>query len=188
MYKKLGKRLLDIVFSTILIVLLLPFLSLIAVLLKLFDQGPLIFIQERVGVDGVAFKLFKLRSMPLSTGDISSDKVNKISLNPIQKFIRRTNIDEIPQLFNILKGQMSFIGPRPALINQTELNELRKKLGIDRFKPGLSGLAQIKSFTGMSVSEKVEMDEMYCSDIKFSKDLYIFFMTFIYILKPPPVY
>ncbi len=117
-----------------------------------------------------------------------SDKIDHIPLNPMQRFIRRTNIDEIPQLINIFNAEMSFIGPRPALFDQQELIELRRLGGSFELRPGLTGLAQINSFDGMSVNQKAELDNLYSLDIRFYKDIIIFFRTFIYLLKPPPVY
>ncbi len=188
MYIKFGKRFFDLFLFFTLSILLLPFLPFLVIALKFYDKGPLIFKQERVGQDGHIFRLLKFRSMPENTSNVPSDQIKDISLNPIQRFIRRTNIDEIPQLINIFNGEMSFIGPRPALLNQHELIELRKSGGSYCLRPGLTGLAQINSFDGMSVGKKAEFDNLYYIEIKFYKDINIFFRTFIYLLKPPPVY
>ena len=97
---------------------------LISILIKLFDPGPIIFKQKRVGMNNKPFYMYKFRSMPVDTKNIASDKINKLNLNFISKFIRRTNIDELPQLFNILKSDISIVGPRPALFSQNYLIEI----------------------------------------------------------------
>ena len=106
----------------------------------------------------------------------------------IGKFIRRTNIDELPQLFNIFLGDMSFVGPRPSLPNQYELIKIRRKNNVYYCKPGLTGLAQISSYDGMKNSEKVFFDVEYLKKISFKYDLYIIFQTFLYLFRKPPVY
>lgn len=184
----IGKRLLDIVIVFMAVVLLGPLMFFIAILIKIFDPGPVLFKQERTGRKGQRFLFYKFRSMPVNTGDIPSDKVGEIQLTRIGKIIRRTNLDELPQLLNILKGDMSVVGPRPPIPNQQELIEFRAKNGSIEIRPGLTGLAQIKSFDGMSVSEKAEFDGAYSSDITFFNDIKIIISTFTYLLKPPPVY
>jgi len=188
MYQHFGKRLLDllIVFSATLV--LLPFLFLIAVLIKAFDPGPIIFKQQRVGFNGATFSFYKFRSMPVNTGDIPSDKVGQVELTWIGKLIRRTNIDELPQLFNVLKGDMSIVGPRPPIPAQEELTELRRVNGALTCRPGLTGLAQVSSFDGMSVPQKAAFDGDYARCITLIGDIKIILRTFLYLLKPPPVY
>jgi len=188
MYQQFGKRLLDlfIVFSATLV--LLPFLFLIAVLIKLFDPGPIIFEQNRIGRDGEIFSFYKFRSMPVNTGDLPSDKVGQVRLTWVGKIIRRTNLDEFPQLFNILKGDMSIVGPRPPIPSQQELTELRKANGAISCRPGLTGLAQVSSFDGMTVPQKAAFDGEYAKRITFVGDITIILRTFVYLLKPPPVY
>ena len=161
---------------------------LISLLIKLFDSGPIIFKQKRVGMKGKLFYMYKFRSMPVNTKNISSDKIKELNLNFVGKFIRRTNIDELPQLFNILKSDMSIVGPRPALFSQNDLIEIRKKKGVFSFKPGLTGLAQISSYNGMSVNTKVDYDTEYINSISFTTDVSIILKTFFYLLKPPAIY
>lgn len=160
----------------------------IVLLVKFFDPGPIFFKQYRVGRDGVKFQFYKFRSMPVNTGDIPSDKVGEIELTWIGRFIRRSNLDELPQLLNILKGDMSVVGPRPPIPNQQKLIDIRMKNGSIEFRPGLTGLAQIKSFDGMSVVQKAEYDGLYAKNISFWSDIKIILNTFTYLLKPPPVY
>jgi O-antigen biosynthesis protein WbqP len=187
-YHQFGKRLLDIAIVASSVIFLSPLLILIAILIKIFDPGPVFFKQERIGRNGLPFMFYKFRSMPVNTGDIPSDKIGDIELTWIGKVIRRTNLDELPQLLNILKGDMSVVGPRPPIPRQQELIDLRVKNGAISAKPGLTGLAQIKSFDGMSVREKAEFDGSYTNTKTFLTDIKIIFGTFIYLLKPPPVY
>ena len=111
MYGVWGKRLFDLIAAISALAALFPLLALIAILIKVFDPGPVIFRQQRVGRAGEPFTFFKFRSMPVNTGDMPSDQVGKIKLSWVGKLIRRTNIDELPQLFNILRGDMSIVGP-----------------------------------------------------------------------------
>ena len=187
-YIKFGKRLLDIFIVFCAVVFLSPLMLLIPFLIKVFDQGPIFFKQERIGREGKQFWFYKYRSMPVNTGDIPSDKVDEIKLTWIGKVIRRTNLDELPQLLNILKGDMSVVGPRPPIISQKELIDLRMRNGSIDFRPGLTGLAQIKSFDGMSVVQKAEYDGLYAKNITFFNDVKIILNTFTYLLKTPPVY
>ena len=188
MYRSYGKRLFDILTSLAAAFVLSPVLIIVALLIKFFDPGPLIFRQKRVGRNGKIFEFYKFRSMPINTGDIPSDQVGKIRLTWIGQLIRRTNIDELPQLFNILIGDMSVVGPRPPIISQLELVNHRKENGSILCRPGLTGLAQISSFDGMSVSQKAALDGQYAQSISLKNDILIIFKTFGYLLKPPPVY
>lgn len=187
-YYPFGKRLLDLFIVATACFFLSPIFLVISFFIKLFDPGPIIFRQKRVGRDGKLFNFYKFRSMPVNTGDLPSDQVGKVQLTWIGKFIRRTNIDELPQLFNIFKGDMSIVGPRPPIASQLELIELRKTNGALALTPGLTGLAQISSFDGMSFAEKAHFDGLYAKDIRFLGDLSIILRTFLYLIKPPPVY
>ena len=188
MYRLFGKRLLDILVVIGGIIFLGPFMIMIALLIKVFDPGPVIFKQLRVGKNGNEFWFYKFRSMPVNTGDIPSDQLGQIRLSLIGRVIRRTNIDELPQLFNILKGDMSVVGPRPPIPSQKELLQMRTQNQSILVRPGLTGLAQIKSFDGMTIEEKAEFDAKYSSNISFFNDMKIILGTFTYLLKPPPVY
>ncbi len=157
-------------------------------MIKSFDPGPVLFKQQRVGCKGINFWFYKFRSMPVTTGDIASDQIGKVKLTWIGKVIRRTNLDELPQLLNILKGDMSVVGPRPPIPNQEELVAIRRRNGALVIRPGLTGLAQINSFDGMSVADKANFDEIYAKRITLLSDLKIIFSTFRYLLKSPPIY
>ncbi len=187
-YRVFGKRLLDIIIVVVAIVILSPLLLIISILIVIFDPGPIFFKQQRIGREAVKFCFYKFRSMPINTNDIASEKVGKIRLTWVGKVIRRTNIDELPQLLNILIGDMSVVGPRPSIPNQQELCKIRIRNKSIRIRPGLTGLAQIKSFDGMSAAKKAEYDCIYANDITFWKDLKIILGTFVYLLKPPPIY
>lgn len=188
MYGACGKRAFDLLFGLLALVLLSPLFLLTAMLIKIYDPGPVIFRQMRIGRGGDAFAFFKFRSMPVGTGNIPSDRLVAVRIENVGKFIRRTNIDELPQLFNILKGDMSIVGPRPPIPSQTELIELRKQNGALKCRPGLTGLAQVKSFDRMTVKQKAEFDGAYAKNITLFCDIKIILRTFIYLLKPPPVY
>jgi len=187
-YQLFGKRLMDVLIALCAIICLLPVLLMLAISIKLFDPGVIFFVQKRVGKDGKEFSFYKFRSMPMNTGDISSDKIGELKLTKIGKLLRRTNLDELPQLFNILKGDMSIVGPRPPIVNQTELIKLRKNNGALALLPGLTGLAQINSYDGMTVLSKAEFDGEYSKNISIFQDIKIILGTFLYLLKPPPVY
>lgn len=188
LYLFFGKRFFDIILSLVALIILCPLMILISLLIKLFDLGPIFFKQQRVGMNGKLFYMYKFRSMPVNTKNIASDKIKELNLNFIGKFIRRTNIDELPQLLNILKSDMSFVGPRPSLSSQNDLIEIRLKKGVLSFKPGMTGLAQISSYNGMSVNTKVDFDKEYINSISFTTDVSIILKTFCYLLKPPPLY
>ncbi|MCC2606138.1 sugar transferase [Planctobacterium marinum] len=188
MYRSYFKRLLDILLSLTAFIFLSPLFIITAILIKLFDPGPLIFSQMRVGRDAKEFRFFKFRSMPVNTGDIPSDKIGKVKLTWIGKLIRRTNIDELPQLYNILIGDMSIVGPRPPIPAQKDLVEARKLNGSIGLRPGLTGLAQVNSFDGMTVSQKAEFDGIYTKNFGFLQDLKIILNTILYLFKPPPTY
>ncbi len=188
MYEMYGKRLFDISVAVIASALLLPVFIAIAVCIRLTDPGPIIFRQQRLGEGGKLFCFHKFRSMPVDTGDLPSDTLKYVELTWIGKFIRRTNLDELPQLFNILVGNMSIVGPRPPIASQSELIEYRRRNGAINCRPGLTGLAQIKSYDGMPVSEKAYLDGQYAKSISFLGDLKLIMSTFNYLRKPPPIY
>ena len=188
MYRRFGKRLFDLMMALVAVVALLPVLGVTALLIAVFDRGPILFIQQRVGRDGREFSFLKFRSMPVDTGNIPSDQIGTIRLTWIGRLIRRTNLDELPQLVNVIRGEMSIVGPRPPLPSQTELLRLRIESGAISCRPGLTGLAQINAYDGMSVVEKAEFDGRYAATVTLLGDLVIIIRTFAYVLKKPPVY
>ncbi|ALH82292.1 capsular biosynthesis protein [Sphingopyxis macrogoltabida] len=188
MYSRFGKRALDILVSASAILVLTPLLVAVALAIKFTDPGPAIFRQRRAGRDGEPFMFYKFRSMPVDTRNLPSDKLGDVQLTPVGSFIRRTNLDELPQLFNILRGEMSLIGPRPSLCTQEELIAARGANGALRLRPGLTGWAQVNSFDFMTIDQKAALDGDYAARISARLDFKILLRTFAYLRKPPPVY
>jgi len=182
------KRVMDVVLSGAALVALSPVMALIALLIKLEDGGRVIFRQSRIGRGMAPFMLLKFRSMRENVGDLPSDKARTLPITRIGKVIRRTNLDELPQLVNILRGDMSVVGPRPALPSQVELIELRTANGAFGVRPGLTGLAQVNSYDHMPASHKAQYDGQYAARITLWGDIKIILRTFVYLTKPPPTY
>ena len=179
------KRIFDILLSAgILIVLAIPML-LITVLVRLTSKGSAIYWSKRIGMNGVIFEMPKFRSMQMETPTVATHLMKRPDkfLSPIGAFLRRSSLDELPQLFSILKGNMSFIGPRPALFNQQDLILLRKKNGIDGVKPGITGWAQVNGRDELSIADKVGYDVEYVNNQSLLFDLKILWMTFVKVIR-----
>jgi len=187
-YKLKGKRILDYILSLMGIFILSPIFIFVSFAIFIEDGWPIIFKQKRVGKGGKLFTMYKFRSMVKNAGDVPSSQAIGLPITKVGKIIRRLSLDELPQLVNILKGDMSIVGPRAPLKSQVKLCELRQKLRITDLKPGLTGLAQINSYDGMPEEEKALWDKKYAESITFLNDIKIILRTFIYLLKPPPVY
>ena len=187
-YRRFLKRVLDILLSGFSLLLLSPLMLLTALVIRLEDGGPALFRQIRVGRDGRPFSIFKFRSMAVNAGNLPSAQAGGLPITRAGRIIRRTNIDELPQLLNILKGDMSVVGPRPALPSQEQLTELRRANGALACRPGLTGLAQIRSYDGMPEEEKAKHDGEYASGIGFFRDLGLVLRTFAYLAHRPPTY
>jgi len=187
-YRSTFKRPLDCVAAASALVLLSPVLALCWVAIKLDDGGPAIFRQQRVGRDKASFTIYKFRSMPTGTSDLPSVAAGALRITRVGTFLRRSNLDELPQLWNILVGDMSLVGPRPALASQLELIRLRDERGTFSVRPGLTGLAQVSSFDGMSELEKATLDAEYAANITLLVDSVLVLRTIGYLFKPPPVY
>jgi O-antigen biosynthesis protein WbqP len=188
MYHRFFKRLFDLLLAGGSLLMLSPLMLLTALAVRLDDGGSSLFRQKRVGHRGGLFQILKFRSLPANTKNLPSVQAQKIAPTRVGKIIRRTNIDELPQLINVLNGEMSIVGPRPALPSQEQLVILRKANGALRCKPGLTGLAQVSSYDGMPESEKAKWDGEYASRITLFRDLTIILKTFIYLTRRPPVY
>ena len=186
MYKKLVKRLLDLVLSlTGLIVSAIP-MAVITLVIKREDPGPAVFKQKRFGIHKSFFTLYKFRSMKLSTPhDVPTHQLEDPEQYLLKsgKFIRKYSLDELPQLLNIFKGDMSVIGPRPALWNQDDLIEERDKYGANDVKPGLTGWAQINGRDELEIPVKAKLDGEYAQKLSFLFDCRCFFGTFLKVLR-----
>jgi len=179
MIYRITKRTLDIIFSIIFIILFIPIWMIIPMMIKIDSRGRVIFKQKRVGLDSSYFTIYKFRTMKEGTPDIPTDRLkNQGTLNTrVGTILRRFSIDEIPQLANILKGDLSFVGPRPALYNQDLLIRLRKQKGVDKIRPGVTGLAQISGRDALSIQDKVMYDQLYIKDASLMLDIKIFLVT-----------
>jgi O-antigen biosynthesis protein WbqP len=174
------KRLTDIIISTIVVIFSSPFLLFIAAAIKLDSKGPVVFKQNRIGIDGELFEIYKFRTMFAGTPDLPTDQMLKLA-SPITRvghILRKTSLDEVPQLFNVLKGEMSLVGPRPALYNQTELIHKRLDAGVLRFYPGITGWAQINGRDELPDDDKVKADKWYCDNWSWWLDMTIMARTF----------
>ena len=179
------KHFLDFVLSLLLLILLIPLFIIISILIKISSKGPVIFKQYRLGKNGKKFKMYKFRSMVVDAENSSSTTVpNDIRITKLGKFLRITNIDELPQLINILKGEISLIGPRPISCLEFEYEDFSKEQQ-KRFKvrPGITGLAQINGRKSLDLDKKCEYDLQYVNSICFGLDLKIFFLTLLVLLK-----
>ena len=179
------KRFFDILLSIILILIfVIPFIC-IAIIIKLESRGPSIFYSKRFGKNKNIFLMPKFRSMKVNTPQLATNLLNN-SENYITKFgmfLRKTSLDELPQLWSILKGDMTFVGPRPALFNQYDLIDLRQQFGINLLTPGLTGWAQINGRDKISVNKKVEIERFYQENQSIMLDLKILYLTFLKVLR-----
>lgn len=181
MYVRFFKRLLDIVLSSILLLLLSPVLLVVSLLL-LMAQGSVLFSQSRPGKDEKVFKITKFKSMTDERGPDNELLPDEDRLTKVGQFVRKTSLDEIPQLFNVLKGDMSLIGPRPLLVSYLPLyNERQKKRHLVR--PGITGWAQVNGRNAISWDQKFEFDVWYVENISFSLDMRILWLTFLKVIK-----
>ncbi len=180
MYEKYVKRIIDIVLSFVGLVLLSPLLLIIALLIKLDSKGPVLFKQKRVAKGKAYFSILKFRTM---YADVPKDVPTHLLANPdskitkVGRFLRKSSLDELPQIWNILVGEMSIIGPRPALWNQYDLIAERDKYGANDIRPGLTGLAQVMGRDELPILIKAEYDGKYARHITFWGDIKIFFKT-----------
>ena len=186
MYQKYGKRILDILLSGCGIVVLAPVYLLIAAAIKVDDPGPVFFRQKRVGIHKTHFQILKFRTMKMET---PKDTPTHLLENPEQyitrvgKYLRKASLDELPQIFQIFTGDMSIIGPRPALWNQFDLIEERDKYGANDVRPGLTGWAQINGRDELPIDVKARLDGEYVEKLSFLFDCRCFFGTIASVLK-----
>lgn len=186
MYQKVIKRVFDIVLSAFgILVAGIPMLV-VSIMIKIDSPGPVFFKQKRVGLNKTHFEIIKFRSMPVSAPkDTPTHELKNAGsmLTPFEEAIRKYSIDELPQLFNIIRGDMSFVGPRPALWNQYDLIEERDKYGANDVKPGLTGWAQINGRDELPIDVKAAYDGEYVKKLSFFFDCKCFFGTFFKVLR-----
>ncbi|MCP4265127.1 MAG: sugar transferase [Candidatus Brocadiaceae bacterium] len=175
------KQLFDYILSFVLLLLMSLFVLFLALLVKLTSKGPVLYISNRVGTQNKIFKMYKFRTMKIDTPPVATHLLYNSDqfLTPIGRVLRKYSLDEIPQLFNILKGDMSFVGPRPALYNQDDLIGLRTKKAVSEIITGLTGWAQINGRDDLPIPVKVEFDKYYLENRSFLLDLKIIFLTII---------
>jgi O-antigen biosynthesis protein WbqP len=181
----LTKRIFDIVVSGIALIFAFPLLAILFLICKIGDSGPFLYWSKRVGVHSTIFLMPKIRTMKLNTPQVATHLLTNSEdyLTPMGRFLRKSSLDELPQLMTIFKGDMSFVGPRPALFNQDDLMELRRSVGVDRLVPGLTGWAQINGRDEISIPDKVALEKTYMEQQSFILDLKIIFWTFFKVLK-----
>ncbi len=179
------RRLLDFFFGLLLSLILLPLIIIVAILIKLDSHGPVFFISERIGLDNKKFKMIKFRTMFLNTEIAETSKLKnpKLKITKIGKFLRKYSIDEIPQFFNLILGNMTIVGPRPALPQQLKLINNRKKFGINKIKPGVTGHAQVNGRDLISDSKKLNLEIEYMKNRSWYLDLKIILKTFKVVLS-----
>ena len=180
------KRLFDLVLSIKLIFIFSLIFIIITVVIKLTSKGPVLFRQRRIGLDGRQFDILKFRTMYADTpSNVPTHMLEKpdIFITPAGRLLRKTSLDELPQLFNILKGDMSLVGPRPALYNQEDLISLRERYGVHRMRPGLTGWAQVNGRDELAIPVKVEYDRYYVEHWSIWLDIKILFLTAANVLR-----
>lgn len=171
------------------IILLLVPMLIIVVAILLTSRGKILYWSDRVGLNNVIYKMPKFRTMLIDTPEVATHLLEKPEkyLTPIGSFLRHYSLDELPQLISVLKGDMSIVGPRPALFNQIDLIEFRKDKGLEELMPGITGWAQVNGRDGLSIVDKVKLDEEYKNHQSLLFDLKIIWLTFLKIIRPEGV-
>lgn len=179
------KRIFDVSSSLTVLVLLSPLLFIVAIWVKLDSQGSIFFIQRRSGLGDKEFSMYKFRTMSVGTPEVATDKLTNSQeyITKVGYYLRKYSIDELPQLINILLGDMSVVGPRPALYNQYDLRDMRRTLQIDTVRPGLTGWAQVHGRDDISLDEKVCLDHYYVQHQNFWLDVKIIYCTIFSITQ-----
>ena len=179
------KKTFDLVLALLAMPLLLPLIVLVAVWIRLTSPGPALYWSNRVGRHNRIFKMPKFRSMRIDTPAVATHLLENPDqwLTPLGSFLRKSSLDELPQLWSILKGDMSFVGPRPALFNQDDLIALRTEAGVHVLLPGLTGWAQVNGRDELPIPEKVKLDAEYLQKRSFGFDLWILWLTLLKVLR-----
>jgi len=179
------KRFFDLILAALAVLVLLLPVVVVAALVRLTSKGPALYWSDRVGQHNKLFQMPKFRSMLVGTPAVATHLLSdpSVYLTPIGSFLRKSSLDELPQLWSILKGDMSFVGPRPALFNQDDLVSLRTQYGVHVLVPGLTGWAQINGRDELPIPEKVKLDLEYLQQQSFWFDIRILWMTFLKVVK-----
>jgi O-antigen biosynthesis protein WbqP len=179
------KRLFDVLLTSIATIFLIVPIVLVAICVRITSKGKVLYWSDRVGRDNIIFSMPKFRTMRTNTPAIATHLLNDPDqwLTPIGSFLRKSSLDELPQLWTIIKGDMSFVGPRPALFNQDDLIALRTQVGVHQLQPGLTGWAQINGRDELPIPDKVKLDLEYMQRQSFGFDCYILWMTFLKVVK-----
>ena len=179
------KRIFDLIMALVLMLILAPLLLLVVLAIRLTSVGPVLFRTRRVGKNSRLFTMYKFRSMKADTPQVATHLLKKPDqfLTPVGDFLRRTSLDELPQLINVLRGDMSLVGPRPALFNQDDLIALRTARGVNALTPGITGWAQVNGRDSLPITEKVKLDEWYLKNRSFWLDLKVVGMTVVKVLR-----
>ena len=185
MYRRWLKRVFDFTMSSMALLLLGSLMLIIALIVKLESEGPIMFRQHRIGQNNKSFYIYKFRSMYLNAPNVATDRLTNPDqyITKIGRFLRKSSLDELPQLFNVIKGEMSIVGPRPALYNQYTLIEMRSIRNIHTIKPGVTGYAQISGRDSISDDDKVRFDLEYLNNFTFMFDVKIIIITFFKVFK-----
>jgi len=179
------KRLFDILLAIVLLAAAAVPMLVIALLIRLTSKGPVLYWSDRVGRDNRIFRMPKFRSMKVDTPAVATHLLQDAAsaVTPIGGFLRKSSLDELPQLWSVLKGDMSFVGPRPALYNQEDLIALRTEKGVHTLPVGLTGWAQVNGRDELPIPQKVELDAEYLQRRSFRFDLYILWLTFVKVIS-----
>ena len=179
------RRIFDVLVALGLILILAPLFLLVGLAVRLTSTGPALFSTRRVGKNSRLFTMYKFRSMKADTPQVATHLLKKPDqfLTPVGDFLRRTSLDELPQLINVLRGDMSLVGPRPALFNQEDLIALRTAGGVDALTPGITGWAQVNGRDELPIPEKVKLDEWYLKNRSAWLDLKIVGMTVFKVIR-----
>jgi O-antigen biosynthesis protein WbqP len=179
------KRIFDLLLGVVIFMLLAIFILLIAIAVLLSSKGSVLYWSDRIGKDNKTFKMPKFRSMFIGTPAVATLLLNNPNscLSPVGGCLRRSSLAELPQLFSVLRGDMSFVGPRPALYNQDDLIALRSEKGVDKLPPGITGWAQVNGRDELSIPDKVALDVEYLNRQSFWFDMKILWMTFLKVVK-----
>jgi O-antigen biosynthesis protein WbqP len=183
--KLAAKRLLDLSLALVSLGILIWPLIIVAILVRVTSRGPVIYWSDRVGRDNKIFRMPKFRTMRVDTPAVATHLLTdpKRYLTPVGSFLRKTSLDELPQIWSILRGDMSFVGPRPALFNQDDLVALRTEHGVDKALPGLTGWAQVNGRDELTIPEKVKLDRVYMERQSLRFDIKILILTFLKVVR-----